>query len=46
MFLSIGKRHQLVAQLGRPALGRAQRPVLVLTFVVFGASIHVLLAVA
>ena len=43
--LGIGYRHQLVAQLSRPALGRAQRSVLILTFVVFGASIHVLLAV-
>ena len=44
--LVIGKRHQLVAQLGRPALGRAQCALLILTFVVFRASIHVLLAVA
>ena len=44
--LVIGKRHQLVAQLGRPALGRAQCALLILTFVVFRASIHVLLVVA
>ena len=39
----IGK---LVAQLGRPTLGGAQRPLLILSLVVFRTSIHVLLAIA
>ena len=38
--------HQLVAQLGGSTLGGAQCPLLILTFVVFGASVHVLLAVS
>ena len=46
MVLGIGHGHQLVAQLRRPTLGRAQRPLLILTLVVFRTSIHVLLAVA
>ena len=46
MVLTIGHGHQLVAQLGRPALGRAQRPLLISTFVVFRANIHVPLSVA
>ena len=44
--LTIGHGHQLVAQLRRPALGRAQRPLLILSLVVFRAGIHVFLAVA
>ena len=46
MVLTIGQGHQLVAQLGGPALCRTQCPLLILTFVVFGASVHVLLAVS
>ena len=46
MVLTIGQGHQLVAQLCRPALCRMQRPLLILTFVVFGAGIEVFLAVA
>ena len=42
---SIGHGHQLVSQLGRPPFCRAQRPLLILTFIVFGAGIHVILAV-
>ena len=43
--LRLGHRHQLVAELGRSAFGRMQCPLLILTFVVFSAGIHVLLAV-
>ena len=46
MVLSIGQGHQLVAELGRPPFSRTQRTVLILALVVFGASIHVFLAVA
>ena len=41
-----GHWHQLIAQLRRPTLCRAQRPLLISTFVVFGPGVHVLLAVA
>ena len=43
--LGIGYGHQLVAQLHRPSLGGAQRPLVISTFVVFRASIHVFLAI-
>ena len=42
----VGYWYQLVAQLGRPTLGGAQRPLLILSLVVFRTSIHVLLAIA
>ena len=42
----IGHGHQLVAQLGRPTLGRTQGPLLILSLVVFRTSIHVFLAIA
>ena len=45
MVLSIGHWHQLVAQLCRPALCRPQCPLRILALVVFGTSIHLLLAV-
>ena len=45
MFQSTGHWNQLVVQLGRTTLCRAQRTLLILTFVVFGAGIHVVLAV-
>ena len=38
---NIGHGHQLVAQLCSPPFRSAQRPLLILTFVVFGAGIHV-----
>ena len=44
--LTIGHGHQLVAQLCRPALCRTQRPLLILSLVVFRAGIRVLVAVA
>ena len=43
---SIGHGRQLVSQLGSPPFRSAQRQLLLLTLVVFGASIHVVLAVA
>ena len=46
MFRSIGHGHQLLAQFGRPAFGRKQRPLLILSLVVFSAGIRVLPAVA
>ena len=44
--LTIGHGHQLIAELRGPPFGSAQRPLLVLMFVVFGTGVHVLLAVA
>ena len=41
MVLTIGYRNQLVAQLGCPPLGGADRPLMILALVVLGASIHV-----
>ena len=46
MFRRIGHWHQIVPQLRRPTLGRAQRPVLILLLVVLRAGIHVFLPVA
>ena len=43
LVLTIGHGHQLVAQLCRPALCRTQRPLLILSLVVFRAGIHVFL---
>ncbi len=43
MARSIGHRHQLVAQLMRLPFRSAQRPLLILTLIVFGAGIHVVL---
>ena len=45
LVLTIGYGHQLVAQLRSSPLGRAQRSLLILTFVVFRDGIHVLLPV-
>lgn len=46
MVLSIVEGHQPVAQLCCPSLGGAYRTLLITGFVVFGAGINVLLAVA